>query len=64
MRVEIPKLVKIGRPIRIEKLSVGYQVWNDYRFISFLVARSPAIAAAPSLATSFQSQMPLEDPAR
>jgi hypothetical protein len=44
MRVEIPKLVKIGRPIRIEKLSVGYQVWNDYRFISFFLDLSEAEA--------------------
>ncbi|SEF10331.1 hypothetical protein SAMN05444161_8411 [Rhizobiales bacterium GAS191] len=32
---DIPKLVKIRGPVRIEKLSVGYQVWNDYRFIAF-----------------------------
>jgi hypothetical protein len=35
MRREIPQLVKSRGPTRIEKLSVGYQVWNDYRFVAF-----------------------------
>ncbi|SDR59127.1 hypothetical protein SAMN05519103_06325 [Rhizobiales bacterium GAS113] len=35
MRIEIPKLVGSRGQVRIEKLSVGYQVWNDYRFIAF-----------------------------
>jgi hypothetical protein len=35
LRCEIPKLIKSRGPVRIEKLSVGYRVWNDYRFIAF-----------------------------
>jgi hypothetical protein len=35
MRWEIPHIVKTRGPVRIEKLSAGYQVWNDFRFISF-----------------------------
>lgn len=35
LRREIPHIVKTRGPVRIEKISAGYQVWNDFRFISF-----------------------------
>ena len=35
MRREIPHIIKTRGPVRIEKLSAGYQVWNDFRFISY-----------------------------
>jgi len=43
-RREIPDIVKTRGPVRIEKLSVGYQVWNDFRFISFFFTLSEAEA--------------------
>jgi hypothetical protein len=30
-----PQLVAMAGPLRIEKVSGGYQLWNDYRFIAF-----------------------------
>jgi hypothetical protein len=33
-RREIPHIVKTRGPVRIEKLSADYPVWNDFRFIS------------------------------
>jgi hypothetical protein len=43
-RREIPRFVKSRGPVRIEQLSVGYQVWNDYRFIAFFFDLSEAEA--------------------
>ena len=31
----VPQLIATAGPLRIEKVSGGYQLWNDYRFISF-----------------------------
>ncbi|SEF10723.1 hypothetical protein SAMN05444161_8465 [Rhizobiales bacterium GAS191] len=36
-REEFPQLVKSRGPVRIEKLSVGYQVRYDYRFVAFFL---------------------------
>ena len=30
-----PQLIAMAGPLRIEKVSGGYQLWNDYRFIAF-----------------------------
>ncbi|SEE74177.1 hypothetical protein SAMN05444161_6946 [Rhizobiales bacterium GAS191] len=52
MRIEIPKLVKSRGPVRIEKLSIGYQVWNDYRFIAFFFDLTEAEACMNCMAQS------------
>ena len=31
----VPQLIATAGPLRIEKVSGGYQLWNDYRFIAF-----------------------------
>jgi hypothetical protein len=49
---EIPQLVRNRGPIRIEKLSAGYQVWNDYRFISFYFTLREAEACMDRLLSS------------
>jgi hypothetical protein len=33
----MPQLIATAGPIRIEKVSGGYQLWNDYRFIAFFI---------------------------
>ena len=33
----VPQLIATAGPLRIEKVSGGYQLWNDYRFIAFFV---------------------------
>jgi hypothetical protein len=33
----VPQLIATAEPLRIEKVSGGYQLWNDYRFIAFFV---------------------------
>jgi hypothetical protein len=35
MSGHIPQLIATAGPMRIEKVSGGYQLWNDYRFIAF-----------------------------
>jgi hypothetical protein len=52
MRREIPHLVTSRGPLRIEKLSAGYQVWNDYRFISFYFTLREAEACMDRLFSS------------
>jgi hypothetical protein len=31
----VPQLIATAGPVRIEKVSGGYQLWNDYRFAAF-----------------------------
>jgi hypothetical protein len=33
----VPQLIATAGPLRIEKVSGGYQLWNDYRFIAFFL---------------------------